>query len=234
VTETEVTKAEVTEARATKAEVTRTDLRAGLGLAEGLDLVIVDVETTGFLPAQDTIIEIGAVRLRGARETGEFFTLVNPARPVPAGITELTGITEAMVSQAPPAADALAAFLAFARGSVLVAHNAPFDLGFLTAGCRQAGLAWPPAAVLDTAALARLILTTEQVPDYKLASLAAFFGTQAVPSHRALADAQATAEVLTGLLGLSAARGAGLIPMPPPAPPRPAPDRAADLAAVSA
>jgi DNA polymerase III subunit epsilon len=207
-------------------QVPRADIPpgAGLGLAEGLDLVVVDVETTGFLPAQDTIIEIGAVRLRGARETGEFFTLVNPGCPVPDGITELTGITEAMVGQAPAAADALAAFLAFARGSVLVAHNAPFDLGFLTAGCRAAGLAWPPAAVLDTAALARLILTQEQVPDYKLASLSVFFGTQAVPSHRALADAQATAEVLAGLLGLAAARGAGLIPMPPPVPPRPRSD----------
>jgi DNA polymerase-3 subunit epsilon len=177
----------------------------GVGLAEGLDVVVVDVETTGFLPGQDTIIEIGAVRLSGSRVTGEFYSLVNPAVPVPPGITELTGITDEMVSKAPPAAGALGAFLAFSRGSVLAAHNAPFDLGFLTSGCRASGLDWPRAAVLDTAVLARLVLTEDQVPDCKLATLAEFFGTRTAPCHRALADAQATCEVLTGLLRMVAA-----------------------------
>jgi DNA polymerase-3 subunit epsilon len=181
-----------------------------LGPVAGLDLVVVDVETTGFLPEESTIIEIGAVRLSGGQVTGEFFSLVNPAAPVPATITELTGITDAMVGRAAAAPDALAAFLAFASGCVLVAHNAPFDLGFLTAGCDAAGLAWPRAGVLDTAVLARLVLSQDQVPDCRLATLAEFFGTATAPSHRALADAQATAEVLLGLLGMvSAARRAG-------------------------
>jgi DNA polymerase III subunit epsilon len=202
---------------------------AGVGLVEGLDAVVVDVETTGFLPAESTIIEIGAVRLCGPRVTGEFFSLVNPACPVPEPITKLTGITQDMVSQAPAARQALAAFLSFASGCVLVAHNAPFDVGFLTSGCRASGLDWPRAGVLDTAALARLILTQDHVPDYKLGTLAAFFATRTAPSHRALADAQATAEVLLGLLAFGAAAGRSAAPMPAAAGPGRRP-----LAAISA
>jgi DNA polymerase-3 subunit epsilon len=174
-----------------------------------MDVVVVDVETTGFRPEQATIIEIGAVRLSGGQVTGEFFSLVNPATPIPPDITELTGITDAMVSHAPASGAALAAFLTFATGCVLAAHNAPFDLGFLTSGCQSSGIAWPPAAVVDTAVLARLVLSPDQVPDCKLATLAGFFSTQVTPSHRALADAQATAEVLAGLLAMVAAGGPG-------------------------
>ena len=177
------------------------------GLLDGLDVVVVDVETTGFRPAEATIIEIGAVRLTGRRVTGEFFTLVCPGPDiaVPGGITELTGITDAMVRPAPGPADALRAFLAFAGGSVLVAHNARFDLGFLISGCHGAGLVFPPVAVLDTALLARTVLRGGLVPDCKLATLAAYFGTRTAPCHRALADAQATGEVLLGLLDMVAA-----------------------------
>jgi DNA polymerase III subunit epsilon len=170
------------------------------GLLPGADLVVVDVETTGLVPEQAALIEIGAVRLSGTQVTGEFFSLVSPAVPVPADITELTGITDAMVRRAPPAAVALRAFLAFASDAALVAHNAPFDLGFLTSGCAAAGLPWPRAAVLDTAVLARLVLSPEQVPDCKLATLARYFGARVEPCHRALADAQATVDVLLGLL----------------------------------
>jgi DNA polymerase III subunit epsilon len=171
----------------------------------GADVVVVDVETTGLAPDQATIIEIGAVRLSGGQVTGEFFSLVNPATEIPPDITDLTGITDAMVAAAPPAAVALSAFLAFARGAVLAAHNAPFDLAFLTSGCRASGLAWPAAAVLDTAVLARLLLRPDQVPDCKLATLAGYFTVATTPCHRALADAQATGEVLLGLLAAAAA-----------------------------
>jgi DNA polymerase-3 subunit epsilon len=200
-------------------------------LVEGLEVVVVDVETTGFLPAEATIIEIGAVRLSGRRVTGEFFSLVSPGPgvTVPEAITELTGITDAMVGRAPRAAEALAAFLAFARGAVLVAHNAPFDMGFLVSGCRAAGLDWPPAAVLDTAVLARLLLRDEQVPDCKLSTLAAHFATRTAPCHRALADAQATGDVLLGLLDLVAARRVATGPRPVAALPAPRP-----LAAICA
>jgi DNA polymerase-3 subunit epsilon len=171
----------------------------------GADVVIVDVETTGLAPDQATIIEIGAVRLSGGQVTGEFFSLVNPATGIPPDITDLTGITDAMVAGAPPPAVALGAFLAFARGAVLAAHNAPFDVAFLTSGCAAAGLAWPAAAVLDTAVLARLLLGPDQVPDCRLATLAGYFAVAATPCHRALADAQATGEVLLGLLAAAAA-----------------------------
>jgi DNA polymerase III epsilon subunit family exonuclease len=183
------------------------------GLLPGADLVVVDVETTGLVREQAALIEIGAVRLSGAQVTGEFFSLVSPADPVPADITELTGITDAMVRRAPSAEVALRAFLAFASGAVLVAHNAPFDLGFLTSGCAAANLPWPRAAVLDTAVLARLVLSPEQVPDCKLATLARYFGARVEPCHRALADAQATADVLLGLL--DAVTAAARSPQPP-------------------
>jgi DNA polymerase III subunit epsilon len=169
-----------------------------------LDVVVVDVETTGWLPEQSAITEIGAVRLNGGQVTGEFSSLVRPAWPIPADIVQLTGITEDMVRRAPTAAQALPAFLAFAGGCVLAAHNAPFDLGFLTSASSSCGISWPPVAVIDTAVLARMVLGPDQVPDCRLATLAGYFGTRTVPCHRALADAKATAEVLLGLFGVLA------------------------------
>lgn len=168
------------------------------------DLVVVDVETTGWLPADAAITEIGAVRLSGGELTGEFSSLVRAGGPIPAEICELTGITDDMVRRAPVAGVALRAFLAFADGCLLAAHNAPFDLGFLTAACAASGLAWPPTAIIDTAVLARLLLTADDVPDCKLATLAGYFEVRTAPCHRALADAKATAEVLAGLLDLAA------------------------------
>jgi DNA polymerase III subunit epsilon len=170
--------------------------------------VIVDVETTGWHPEQAMITEIGAVRFSGGQVTAEFSALVNPGTPIPADITALTGITDEMVAQAPPMADVLPGFLDFADGSVLAAHNAPFDIGFLTAACGSCSIPWPPFAVVDTAVLARLVLGAADVPDCKLATLAAFFSARTPPCHRALADAKATADVLQGLLGLLAAAGA--------------------------
>ncbi len=168
------------------------------------DLVVVDVETTGWLPADAAITEIGAVRLNGGEVTGEFSSLVRLYSPIPAEICELTGITDAMVSRAPSIYAAMTAFLAFAKGCVLVAHNAPFDLGFLTAACAAAGVRWPPTAVIDTAVLARLLLGPEDVPDCRLATLAGHFQTRTAPCHRALADAKATVGVLAGLLEVAA------------------------------
>ncbi len=163
--------------------------------------MIVDVETTGWLPEQASITELAAVRISDGRPTAEFSALVNPGAPIPADIVALTGITDAMVSQAPPIGAVLPAFLAFARGCVLTAHNAPFDVGFLTAACGGCRIPWPAFPVLDTAALARLVLDETEVTDCKLATLAGFFGAGTRPCHRALADAQATADVLQGLLG---------------------------------
>jgi len=173
---------------------------AGVRLRD-LDYTVVDVETTGWSPDEAGITEVGAVLLRRGEVVAEFTSLVNPGTPVPASITELTGISDQMLSVAPPAAAVLPGLLAFAQGSVLAAHNAPFDLGFLTAACAAAGLLWPGFEVLDTVRLARYLMATpDEVPDCKLRTLAGYFGTPVQPSHRALADAKATASVLTHLL----------------------------------
>jgi DNA polymerase-3 subunit epsilon len=172
-----------------------------------LDFTVVDVETTGWEPAEASITEIGAVRVRSGRLVAEFSSLVNPGTPVPAPITELTGISDQMLISAPPVASVLPGLLAFASGSVLAAHNAPFDLRFLTAACTGMGLDWPGFEVLDTVRLARhLMATPEEVPDRKLATLARFFATPVRPSHRALDDARSTAAVLGRLLARLADR----------------------------
>lgn len=165
------------------------------------DFTVVDVETTGWSPDEAGITEVGAVRVRRGEVIAEFTSLVNPGTPVPAPITELTGISDPMLALAPPVAAVLPGLLVFAEGSVLAAHNAPFDLSFLTAACAAAGLRWPGFEVLDTLRLARhLVVTPDEVPDCKLRTLAAYFGTPVQPSHRALADARATAAVLGHLL----------------------------------
>ena len=163
--------------------------------------VVVDLETTGGSPRDCAITEIGAVKVCGGEVLGEFQTLVNPAQSIPAFIAVLTGITDSMVAGAPRLVDALPAFLEFARGTVLVAHNAPFDLGFLKAGCADLGLVWPAFDSLDTARLARRVLTRDEAPDCKLSSLARLFRTTTTPDHRALHDARATVDVLHGLIG---------------------------------
>jgi DNA polymerase-3 subunit epsilon len=162
--------------------------------------VVVDLETTGGSAASCEITEIGAVKVRGGEVIGEFQTLVNPSSAIPPFIAVLTGITDAMVAGAPPLASALPAFLEFSRGTVLVAHNAPFDLGFLRAGCERLGLEWPAFDSLDTARLARRVLTRDEAPDCKLATLARLFRAGTTPNHRALSDARATVDVLHGLI----------------------------------
>jgi DNA polymerase III subunit epsilon len=171
------------------------------------DFAVVDLETTGWSPDEAAITEIGAVRVHGGRTIGEFSMLVNPGTPIPPGIEELTGITDQMLAWAPPVAAVLPALLSFAGGTMLVAHNAPFDLGFLMAACLQCGLPWPAFAVVDTVTLARALLSEEEVPDRKLGTLASFFQVQVQPCHRALADARATAAVLRPLLLRLADRG---------------------------
>ena len=182
---------------------------------EHLEFAVVDLETTGWSPDAAAITEIGAVRVRAAGSSGrgavvrrgEFASLVNPGMPVPPGIAELTGITDWMLAAAPRLGAVLPGLLDFAGGCVLVAHNAPFDLGFLVAGCVDCGLAWPGFTVLDTVMLARHVMDPDEVPDCKLGTLAGFFGARTVPNHRALADARATADVLGWLIRRLTHRG---------------------------
>ncbi|EFQ83422.1 GIY-YIG catalytic domain protein [Aeromicrobium marinum DSM 15272] len=158
---------------------------------------VVDLETTGGSPQKGSrITEIGAVLVRGGEVLGEFQTLVNPDESIPAFITVLTGITDQMVVQAPRIAEALPSFLEFARGSVLVAHNAPFDTGFLRHAAAELQIPWPRFEVLDTALLARRVLLAGEVRNCKLGTLAAHVGATTTPNHRALSDARATVDVL--------------------------------------
>lgn len=157
---------------------------------------VVDLETTGGSPAKGSrITEVGAVKVRGGDVLGEFQTLVNPDQQIPAFITVLTGITDQMVIEAPRIAEVLPSFLEFAHGTVLVAHNAPFDVGFLKHASAELGITWPGFDVLDTAVLARRVLIKGEVPNVKLGTLASRF-SQVTPDHRALTDARATVDVL--------------------------------------
>lgn len=171
--------------------------------------VVVDLETTGARAAPgpdgtaDAITEIGAVKVRGGVVEGEFATLINPRRGIPPQIVRLTGITTAMVHDAPTVEAVLPAFLEFAgfdRGSVLVAHNAGFDVGFLTAAAKRHGTAWPRPPVLCTVRLARRVLSREEAPSVRLAELSRLFAVTTTPTHRALDDARATVDVLHALI----------------------------------
>ena len=162
--------------------------------------VVVDLETTGGSAAVERITEIGAVKVRGGDVLGEFATLIDPGRPIPPQIIMLTGITDAMVGDAPRIEAVLPAFLEFARGSVLVAHNAGFDVGFLKAACARMGLPWPGFPVVDTVRLARRTLSRDEAPSVRLGVLAPLLGAKVTPDHRALHDARATVDVLHALL----------------------------------
>lgn len=181
-------------------EPQRTFDQLGRPLRE-LTFTVVDLETTGGSAAGGSMItEIGAVQVRGGEVLGEFQTLVNPHSQIPPFIAVLTGITNQMVADAPPIESALPAFLDFAAGSVLVAHNAPFDVGFLRHFTELQGIEWPRFEVLDTARLARRVVTRDETPNCKLSSLARLFRSSTTPNHRALADARATVDVLHGLM----------------------------------
>ncbi|MQA05304.1 MAG: DEDD exonuclease domain-containing protein [Streptosporangiales bacterium] len=162
--------------------------------------VVVDLETTGGAPADAGITEIGAVKVRGGEVLGEFESLVDPHTGIPPFIQLLTGITNGMVAGAPTLSAVLPSFLEFARGCVLVAHNAPYDVGFLKAACAKTGRPWPACTTVDTARLAHGLMTRDEVPNCKLGTLAGYFHATTTPCHRALADARATVEVLHALL----------------------------------
>jgi len=166
--------------------------------------VIVDLETTGASPKKGAAItEIGAVKVKSGQYLGNFESFVNPLTPIPEYITEMTGITDLMLANAPVIDEILPAFLSFAGSeaeTIIVAHNAPFDLSFLKSAAKELDLDWPKYKTLDTVTIARQVLSKEDVPNCKLSTLAQFFGTQTEPNHRALDDAKATTEILHGLI----------------------------------
>ena len=174
---------------------------------ESATYVVVDLETTGLSPRSSAICEIGAVRVRGLELEERFETLVNPRRPLPAPIAALTGIDPGALRGAPPIELAMRRFLDFAGDAVLVAHNARFDMAFLDREVERLTGRRIAAPVVDTVWLARRLLAG-RLQRVGLASLAYFFGTATRPCHRALADAEATAEILLALIGLAQETGA--------------------------
>jgi DNA polymerase-3 subunit epsilon len=176
-------------------------------LLEEAQFVVFDLETTGLSAERSRICELGAVRVRALEPVDSFQSLVNPGVPLPDPVARLTGLREQELRGAPPVSNVLRRFLAFAGDDLLVAHNARFDQRFLE---RQLlfmhgrRLSEPP---LCTAALARRLLEGRR-RRVGLASLAQFFGVTTTPCHRALPDAEATAEVLVHLIGLAQELGA--------------------------
>jgi DNA polymerase-3 subunit epsilon len=206
-------------------EVVRTDSRliwrshAELALAEWEEVatlqdvaiedapfVVFDLETTGTRPGVSRIVEIGAVRLQGFEEEATLERLVNPGVALPETITRITGIHSRDLRGAPRISRALPEFLEFARGAVLVAHNARFDVGFVDAELSRLESRRLAAPVIDTVALARRLLEG-RVQRMNLGTLAERFDTRVRPCHRALPDAQATAELLVILLGMAQEHG---------------------------
>ena len=167
---------------------------------------VVDLETTGTSSSVGGITEIGAVKYRGGEEVSRFGTLINPGQPIPANIVMLTGISSSMVADAPRIEDVLEMFLDFVQGTVLVAHNARFDIGFLNAALERHGYDPLSNAVVDTVTLARRLVRSE-VPNCKLSTLAAHFNFPHQPVHRAMDDVLATGDLLHYLIERAAAFG---------------------------
>ena len=176
-------------------------------LLEDATYVVVDLETTGLRPGSSQICEIGAVRVAGFEIVDEFETLVDPRERLSPVVSSLTGLSDGMLRGAPPPAVAVQRFLAFAGDAVLVAHNARFDLSFLDRETERLTGSRLGNPVVDTVSLARR-LVGGRVPGASLAHLSHWVGTSVEPCHRALPDAQATAEVLLRLIGLAQERGA--------------------------
>jgi DNA polymerase III epsilon subunit family exonuclease len=166
--------------------------------------IVLDLETTGASPQQGCgITEIGAIAVRGGEVLGEFSTFVNPQVPLPDYIINLTGITDEMLVDAPLISEVFPDFIKFIdrhEDIHIVAHNAPFDIGFLKAAATSLALEWPKYEVIDTVKLARRVIDRSEILNYKLGTLSQFFDTQALPNHRALDDVKTTVEVLHRLI----------------------------------
>ena len=168
--------------------------------------VVVDLETTGGSPRDSRITEIGAVLVTGGERIGTFQALVNPKEPIPAFISHLTGIDDFLVREEPPIEAVLPTFLEFARGAVFVAHNARFDFSFLNENLGRLDYPLLEGPPVCTAKLARRVVWPD-VPNVRLDTLARYFRTRVKPTHRALEDALACAEVLDGLLDIGGRLG---------------------------
>lgn len=164
--------------------------------------VVFDIETTGLSKEKEMITEIGAVKVADGKIIDRFSTFVNPQRPISAEITKLTGITDDMVKDAPTIENVLPEFLKFCEDTVLVAHNASFDTGFIRIAAERAGLGELHHTVVDTLELARALLP--ELNKHKLDIVCEYLGVTLNGHHRAVNDAEATAEVFIKFLDMLA------------------------------
>jgi DNA polymerase-3 subunit alpha (Gram-positive type) len=166
--------------------------------------VVFDLETTGFSPTRNRIIEIGAVKVENGKITDRFSTFVNPKIPIPPRITEVTGIDDRMVADAPEIQTVLPEFLEFCKGTVLVAHNAGFDYGFICKKGEELGLD-TEFTVVDTVGVARVLFP--HLAKYTLDNVAKVLKISLVNHHRAVEDAEATAEIFEKMIVLLEKQG---------------------------
>ena len=184
------------------------ELGAGEKPEDALDAhkyVVFDLETTGFSPEKNRIIEFGAVKVENGKITGRFSEFVNPGIPIPYRITQLTGITDDMVIDADPIEKVLPGFLEFSEGCVLVGHNVGFDIGFVRENCRRLGYDCP-FTTMDTLGISRALLPGHA--KYTLDAVAKILGVSLENHHRAVDDAECTAGIFRKLLPMLEERGA--------------------------
>jgi DNA polymerase-3 subunit alpha (Gram-positive type) len=167
--------------------------------------VVFDIETTGLIASRDGITEIGAVKVENGKVIDNFSTFVNPGMPIPESITKLTGITDAMVAGAPGIDQAIGEFLDFVGGLPVVAHNASFDTGFIKYSARQSGREFNNM-ILDTLQFSRKLFP--ELNRHKLDVVAKHLGISLKNHHRAVDDAQATAEIFIKCIGYVTEKGA--------------------------
>ena len=161
------------------------------------EFVVFDLETTGFSAAQDKIIEIGAVKIKDGEIVDRFSTFVNPERPIPFRIEDLTGINDVMVKDSPKIEEVLPKFMEFCKDSIMVAHNADFDMSFIEANCRRMDIPCE-FTVIDTVGLSRFLVTG--LARYKLDTVAKALGVPLGNHHRAVDDAECTARIFQKLI----------------------------------
>jgi DNA polymerase-3 subunit alpha (Gram-positive type) len=171
----------------------------GKGQALDSTYVVFDIETTGFSPVSNHIIEIGAVKVEKGEITSRFSTFVNPMEPIPFEIERLTGINDAMVINAEPIEVVLPRFLEFVGDAVLVAHNANFDVSFIKENAKRLKLVVDNTYV-DTVGIARTLLTSQA--KYTLDAVAKTLGVSLENHHRAVDDAECTAEIFVKFLDM--------------------------------
>ena len=168
------------------------------------DYVVFDLETTGFSPGTNRIIEIGAVKVQNGKIVDKFSTFVNPQVPIPFRIEQLTSINDSMVIDAPVIADILPEFMKFCEGCVMVAHNADFDMSFIKKNCQRLDIPCKPT-IVDTVALARVLLPN--LNRFKLDTVAKALGVSLENHHRAVDDAGCTAEIFVKFIEMLRERG---------------------------